>query len=106
MGAETKRREREEPSSSKNGNGRRPWRTVGSLRLLARRGPSTRLVSERDHPALVELEVLGPVAAKTSTNVGGKVDGKITGLPLTLTVALEGEPMVTREFPVICSDLC
>ena len=54
----------------------------------------------RDHPdVVVELS-----AVKTKFNVGGNGVGKVTGLPPMLTVAFEGDPNVTYEFPVIGSD--
>jgi hypothetical protein len=54
----------------------------------------------RDHPEFVGE----PSAVKTRFNVGGNGVGKVTGLPPTLTVAFEGDPNVTYEFPVIGSD--
>ena len=40
----------------------------------------------------------------TKISVAGNGVGKTTGLPATLTVALEGEPMVIRESPVMFND--
>ena len=83
-------------------DGRGPRRSLRPLRRVARRGSGPRLASQRDHDVVVVVVERGGV--KTSTSVAGSGEGKTTVRPFTMTLALEGEPIVMRESPVITSD--
>ncbi len=67
--------------------------TLGTTRHKSSRGFSTKLRRTRRSRS-----------AKHRINVGGSGEGKFTATPSTATVALDGEPIVICEPPVILSD--